>query len=220
MVGENGSGKTTLGSLLAFVHTPTEGTMRVNGATVSGVDRTRLRTRVAVVHQEFLQMLMSVTENITLRSAGGEDVESRVADAARFAEIAAVIEQLPAGYQTLLGTEYSGGLELSRGQWQRLATARAWFKDADVLILDEPSSALDPAAEVELIERIRTLAKDKLVVLISHRFGTVSKADRIIVLDRGRLIESGTHSILMASGGRYSQMYAIQASEFSRPVSD
>ncbi|MGI9326267.1 MAG: ABC transporter ATP-binding protein [Pseudomonadales bacterium] len=214
LVGENGSGKTTLARILELLYPPTSGRVRVNGLLQTVQSSVANRRRISAVHQDHLQLMMTAGENIALGDLSGVRDLDRLDEAARFADIYDKVESLSGGFQTMLGTEFSGGQELSGGQWQRVAIARAWFRDADVLILDEPTSALDPKAEVELIERIRELARDKLVILISHRFGTVAQADRIVVLHDGQVVESGSHADLMDEEGVYASLYNVQAETF------
>ena len=212
LVGENGSGKTTLARIIAHLYEPSDGERLVNGS-VDHDGRPR-RDRIAMVHQDFIRFLLPVADNIGMGRLTAQHDLDRVERAARFGGIHEAITQLRFGYDTVLGPEYAGGQEFSGGQWQRVAIARAWFRDADVIIFDEPTSALDPKAEVDLIDNIRVLAADKLVVLISHRFGTVSKADEIVVLHDGRVVEHGPHPELMALDGMYATLYSMQAESF------
>ncbi|MFW2381112.1 MAG: ATP-binding cassette domain-containing protein, partial [Acidimicrobiales bacterium] len=213
LVGENGSGKTTLARLLSLLYEPTTGSILVNGEALFPGQSVSMRRRISIVSQEYLRLVLTATENISMQFESPADTQ-RVISAARFGGIHNEIEELSEGYETLLGVEFSGGQELSGGQWQRLATARAWYRDADVVILDEPTSALDPEAEVELVDKIRELAQDKLVILISHRFGTVSRADRIVVLQEGEVVEQGSHRELMGQAGLYAFMYSLQAETY------
>jgi ATP-binding cassette, subfamily B, bacterial len=212
LVGENGSGKTTLARIIAHLYQPDGGERLVNG--VVDADGRHRRDRIAVVHQDFIRFMLSVADNIGMGRLEDRDDVGRIADAARFGGIDEAIERLRHGLDTVLGTEYTEGQEFSGGQWQRLAIARAWFRNADVVVFDEPTSALDPKAEVDLVDKIRLLAHDKLVVLISHRFGTVSKADEIVVMHEGRIVEQGSHPELMDLDGVYATMYSMQAETF------
>ncbi len=212
LVGENGSGKTTLARIIAHLYQPDDGERLVNG--VVDVDGRHRRDRIAVVHQDFIRFLLSVADNIGMGRLEERDDVTRITEAARFGGIDQAVDRFQHGYDTVLGTEYTDGQEFSGGQWQRLAIARAWFRNADVVVFDEPTSALDPKAEVDLVDKIRLLADDKLVVLISHRFGTVSKADEIVVMHEGRIVEHGSHPELMDLDGVYASMYSIQAETF------
>ena len=214
LVGENGSGKTTLARVIAGLYQPTSGKLFYNGIPHPGGNA--LTSRVAMVHQNYVRFAFTAQDNITLGRVEAAADRERVIAAAEFANIATAIADLAHGFDTMLGPEYTGGQDFSGGQWQRLAVARAWFRDSDVVILDEPTSALDPQAEVELIEKMLELASDKLVILISHRFGTVSKADRILFLEEGAVVEDGSHQQLMDLGGRYSALYRLQAGAFER----
>ena len=212
LVGENGSGKTTLARIIAHLYQPDGGERLVNG--VVDADGRHRRDRIAVVHQDFIRFLLSVADNIGMGRLEERDDVTRITEAARFGGIDQAVDRFQHGYATVLGTEYTDGQEFSGGQWQRLAIARAWFRNADVVVFDEPTSALDPKAEVDLVDKIRLLADDKLVVLISHRFGTVSKADEIVVMHEGRIVEHGSHPELMDLDGVYASMYSIQAETF------
>ena len=214
LVGENGSGKTTLAKVLSGLYTPTEGTVSWDGVDFASVDPVTLREHVAVIFQDFAKYRLTVRENIGL----GRD--SRLADteairaAAHAAGAHTFLATLPLGYETLLAKDLAGGRDLSVGQWQRVAMARAFFRDAPFLVLDEPTAALDPKAEHALFERIRGLAAGRTVLLISHRFSSVRNADRILVLDRGALIEEGTHTELVAACGRYAELFMLQAAAY------
>jgi ATP-binding cassette subfamily B protein len=217
LVGENGSGKTTLAKLLCRLYLPHGGRVLWDGADTATVDPDELRRAVAVIFQDFLHYSLPAAENIGMgRHQRIGDTEA-IRGAALHAGADEFLAGLPAGYETVLGPEFEGGHELSVGQWQRVALARAFFRDAPFIILDEPTAALDARAEHELFESIRTLCRGRSVLLISHRFSSVRSADRIYVLDRGRVAESGSHGELMALGGRYAELFTLQASAYLSP---
>jgi ATP-binding cassette subfamily B protein len=173
-----------------------------------------LREEVAVIFQDFAKYRLTVRENIGMgRDARMADTDA-IRAAARDAGADGFLEALPLGYEALLAKDLAGGRDLSVGQWQRIAMARAFFRDAAFLVLDEPTAALDPKAEHALFERIRHLASGRTVLLISHRFSSVRNADRILVLDGGRLIEGGTHDELLAAAGRYAELFTLQAAAY------
>jgi ATP-binding cassette subfamily B protein len=214
LVGENGSGKTTLAKLLAGLYRPDTGTIRWDGVDTSTVDPEAWRERVAVIFQDFERFRLTARENIGFGRITAIDDGEAVRAAARQSGAASFVEELPDGYDTPLGPEYVGGTDLSVGQWQRIALARAFFRGAPVVILDEPTAALDPRAEKELFDLIRTLLAGRTVLLISHRFSSVRSADRIYVLDTGRVVESGDHETLMALGGLYAELFTLQAAAY------
>jgi ATP-binding cassette subfamily B protein len=214
LVGENGSGKTTLAKLLAGLYTPDRGTICWDGVDTTSYDPDRLRSSVAVIFQDFVQYYLTARENIAMgRHQHFHDMD-RITQAARQAGAHEYLESLDKGYETRLGPEFFGGSDLSVGQWQRVALARAFFRDAPFIILDEPTAALDPRAESELFESIRTLCAGRAVLLISHRFSSVRSADRIYVLRDGEVAEHGTHSDLMVAGGLYAELFTLQASAY------
>jgi ATP-binding cassette subfamily B protein len=214
LVGENGSGKTTLAKLLARLYTPDRGSIRWDGVDVAHVDPDELRLGVAVIFQDFLRYHLPARENIGLgRHASMGDLDA-IVRAARQADADSFLRELRAGYQTMLGPEFLGGTDLSVGQWQRLALARAFFRDAPFIVLDEPTASLDARAEHDLFERIRTLLAGRTVLLISHRFSSVRTADRIYVLNAGRVVEAGTHAELMRAGGLYAELFSLQAAAY------
>jgi len=212
LVGENGSGKTTLIKLLTRLYSPDSGRILVDGLPLTQWSEQALRARIGVIFQDFTRYQMLVGENV---GAGDEryfEDQQRWQQAAEKGRAAGFIEQLPGGYQTQLGKWFKDGQELSGGQWQKIALARAFMRtDADILVLDEPTAAMDARAEAEIFEHFRTLARDRITILISHRFSTVRMADQIAVLDRGRIIEKGSHEQLMAAAGHYAQLFALQA---------
>jgi ATP-binding cassette subfamily B protein len=214
LVGENGSGKTTLAKLLAGLYSPTKGTIGWDGVDISTVDPDDLRRSVAVIFQDFIRYHLPARDNVGLgRSDGAEDLDA-IRRAADQADADSFLSTLPAGYETVLGPQFIGGTDLSVGQWQRVALARAFFRDAPFVVLDEPTAALDPRAEHDLFERIRSLLSDRTVLLISHRFSSVRSADRIYVLAEGNVVEAGTHEELMADGGIYEELFTLQAAAY------
>jgi len=215
LVGENGSGKTTLALLLAGLYEQTNGSVRWNGDDYRELRPDLLARRMAVVNQDFVRFEMSATMNIALGHHEWIDEMDRVREAARLANADSIVENLPLGYDTLLTRKFEGGTQLSGGQWQRLALARALFAQPDLLVLDEPSAALDPRAEFELYESVRSLAQDRAVLLISHRLASCRSADRIYVLEEGLIVEKGTHQELIRSGGLYAELYRMQVTSLT-----
>jgi ATP-binding cassette subfamily B protein len=217
LVGENGSGKTTLAKLLAGLYSPTAGRILWDDVDIQTVDPEQLRRSVAVIFQDFLRYHLPARDNIGLGRYQAIDDLSGIQRAAYHADAHGFIKDLRAGYDTMLGPEFVGGTDLSIGQWQRMALARAFFRDAPFVLLDEPTAALDPRAEHDLFERIRALLEDRTVLLISHRFSSVRSADRIYVLDEGKVVESGTHDELVAAHGLYAELFALQAKAYLQP---
>lgn len=215
LVGENGSGKTTLIKLLTRLYLPTEGTVTLDGLDIREWDEARLRERVGVIFQDFARYQMLAGENVGAGDVEAFDDEARWRDAAVRGMAAPFIESWPEGYQTQLGRWFFKGRELSGGQWQKVALSRAFMRTgADILVLDEPTAAMDAEAEAEVFDHVRGQAEGKMTILISHRFSTVRMADRIVVLDRGRVVEEGSHADLVAAGGRYARLFELQAAGY------
>ena len=214
LVGENGSGKTTFAKLLAGLYRPQSGVVTWDGVDVAALEPSSARARVAVIFQDFIRYQLSAHDNIAMGDHRRFDDVAAVERAARAAGVHDAIAELDRGYESLLGPEYFGGSDFSGGQWQRIALARAFFRDAPIVILDEPTAALDPRAEAALYDNMRELFAGRGVVLISHRFGSVRNADRIYVLHEGRVTGSGTHDELMDAGGHYAELFRLQASRY------
>jgi ATP-binding cassette, subfamily B, bacterial len=212
LVGENGSGKTTLIKLLTRLYAPTGGRILLDGQDLAEWDQAALRERIGVIFQDFARYQMSVGENV---GAGDErffEDEARWRTAADKGRASEFIETLPAGYHTQLGKWFRDGRELSGGQWQKIALSRAFMRTrADILVLDEPTAAMDAQAEAEVFEHFRQLAHDRITILISHRFSTVRMADQIAVLNGGHIVERGSHEELMRLNGRYAHLFTLQA---------
>ncbi|GAA3260175.1 ABC transporter ATP-binding protein [Dactylosporangium siamense] len=214
LVGENGSGKTTLAKLLAGLYTPQTGAVRVDGVDLRDIDTEAWRNSVAVLFQDFIKYAMPAADNIRLGAVEREPGPDDIHQAARAAGADGFLSALPEGYDTMLSPQFGDGQDLSLGQWQRVALARAFFRSAPVVVLDEPSAALDARAERALFDSVRELYRNRTVLLISHRFSTVRTADHIVVLEQGRIVEQGNHASLMAAGGLYAELFSIQASGF------
>lgn len=212
LVGHNGSGKTTLIKLLTGLYVPTHGRILLDGLDLRSWDPQVLRDRLGVIFQDFVKYQLTVGENIGVGDRGHIDDEARQRAAADKGMATPFIDAMPRGFQTQLGRWFKDGRELSIGQWQKVALGRAFMRGgADVLVLDEPTSAMDAEAEAMIFDRVKQLTEDQIAVLISHRFSTVRMADRIVVLDGGRVIEEGTHAALMAAEGRYAGLFRLQA---------
>jgi ATP-binding cassette subfamily B protein len=220
LVGENGSGKTTLVKLLAGLYTPERGRILWDGVDAAAADRRLLAERVAMVAQDFKRWPFTARVNVLLGRPSAPVSDERLAASIAEAGAEAVIADLPRGLDTLLARHFSGGHELSGGQWQRLGIARAAYRRGRILIVDEPTAALDARAELEVFDRIRALADSgQTVVLITHRLASVRHADLVHVLDQGKVVESGSPDELLAAGGLYAELYALQAQQFSAPLS-
>jgi ATP-binding cassette subfamily B protein len=214
LVGENGAGKTTLVKLLARLYDPDEGRILLDGRDLRDYDLDDLRANIGVIFQDFVRYHLTAGENIGVGQIDDMDNRERIDAAARRSGADEVIAGLPQGYDQLVGRRFKTGVDLSGGQWQKIAIARAYMRDAQVMILDEPTAALDARSEFEVFERFKELSDDRTAVLISHRFSSVRMADRILVLAEGRLEASGTHEQLLAQGGRYAELFELQAAGY------
>ena len=214
IVGHNGAGKTTLVKLLARLYDPQEGQVLIDGRDVREYDPDELRNEFGVLFQDYVSYQFNARENIGVGRIDRLDDKLAITDAAVKSGASSVIERLPQGYDTVLGKWFDGGVNLSGGEWQKVALGRAFMREAQILILDEPSAALDAKAESELFSRLQQLAHGRTAIFISHRFSTVRRADRILVFEEGRLIESGTHEELLALGGRYAELFNLQAASY------
>lgn len=211
LVGENGAGKTTLVKLLTRLYEPTEGRILLDGTDLREYDPESLRAAIGVIFQDYQRFQLKVRENIAIGDIEHREDISRIEEAALKSLASDVIEKLPQGYEQMLGRRFAEGMELSGGQWQKIALARAYMREAQLFILDEPTSALDARAEYEVFQRFANLIEGKTAVLISHRFSTVRMADRILVLEKGALSELGPHEELLEKGGMYAELFQLQA---------
>ncbi|MCJ2085739.1 ABC transporter ATP-binding protein/permease [Methylobacterium sp. E-005] len=211
LVGGNGAGKTTIVKLMTRLYDPQEGRVLLDGVPLPDYDLAELRARIGAIFQDFVRFDLTAGENVAVgRIEAAADAE-RIADAAARGLAAPVIERLPERYAQPLGKRFAGGLDLSGGEWQKIALSRAYMREAEILILDEPTAALDARAEHDVFARFRELSAGRATVLISHRFSTVRMADRILVLEGGQVLEEGSHAALMAHGGRYAELFTLQA---------
>jgi ATP-binding cassette, subfamily B, bacterial len=214
LIGENGAGKTTLVKLLARLYDPTEGAILLDGIDLREYDVEDLRREIGVIFQDYMRYDMFVRENIGFGKIESLDEQSRIRTAANQSLAQDVIDRLPNGYDQMVGRRFEGGVDLSGGEWQKFALARAYMRDAQLLILDEPTATLDARAEYEVFQRFADLTRGRMAVLISHRFSTVRMADRILVLAGGAIMEQGTHQQLVSLGGRYAELFELQAAGY------
>jgi ATP-binding cassette subfamily B protein len=210
----NGAGKTTLIKLLTRLYDPTEGQILIDGIDLRDFDLKSLHQRFGVIFQDFVRYQFSVRENIGFGQIDQEADTAKIQDSASRSGADEFIQGLPKGYETTLGRRWEKGAELSGGQWQKIALARAFMRDAEVMILDEPTSALDAQAEYEVFKHFGELMQGRIAVLISHRFSTVRMADRIVVLSEGQVSEIGTHNELIAQNGPYAYLFNLQAAGY------
>jgi ATP-binding cassette subfamily B protein len=214
LIGENGAGKTTLVKLLARLYDPTAGQILLDGVDLREYQVEDLRKEIGVIFQDYMRYEMLAKENIGFGKIEDLDDRDRIETAAQKSMAFQVIGKLPGGYNQMIGRRFDGGVDLSGGEWQKFALARAYMRDAQLLILDEPTATLDARAEYEVFRRFAELTKGKMAVLISHRFSTVRMADRILVLQDGRIREQGTHGQLVALGGQYAELFELQAAGY------
>jgi ATP-binding cassette, subfamily B, bacterial len=214
LVGENGQGKTTIVKLLTRLYDPTEGQILLDGVDLREYDLEDLWKEIGVIFQDFTRYEMTVSENIAIGQIEERDNQFRIRAAAHKSLAETFIRNLPKGYEQPLGCRFEEAVDLSGGEWQKIALARAYLRDAQLLILDEPTAALDAKSEHEVFERFGELTKGKTALLISHRFSTVRMADRIVVLENGTIVEQGSHETLVGIGGRYAEMFELQAANY------
>jgi ATP-binding cassette, subfamily B, bacterial len=214
LIGENGQGKTTIVKLLTRLYDPVGGRVLLDGVDLRDYNLEDLNREIGVIFQDFMRYEMTARDNIAVGRIEYENRNGEIENAARKSLADGVIARLPQGFDQLLGRRFEGGLDLSGGEWQKVALARAYLRDAQVLILDEPTAALDARSEYEVFQRFAELTSGKMALLISHRFSTVRMADRIVVLENGRIAEQGSHQDLMTLAGRYAGMFELQASSY------
>jgi ATP-binding cassette subfamily B protein len=214
LVGENGAGKTTLVKLLARLYEPTEGRILLDGVDLRDYRVEELRNEIGVIFQDYMRYDMLAAENIGFGRIEKAADQPRIERSAEKSLAAPVIGNLPKNYRQMLGRRFEGGVDLSTGQWQKIALARAYMRDAQILILDEPTASLDARAEFEVYQRFVELTAGKMAILISHRFSTVRMADRILVLEKGLVAEQGSHRELLALGGKYAELFELQAAGY------
>jgi len=214
LVGENGSGKSTLVKLLARLYDPQEGRILLDGQDIKTFKTSDFRKKISIVFQDHIKYQLSAKENIYLGDIEQKDNTNKIKEAAMQADLDKKISGFPRGYETLLGKWFKNGEELSMGQWQMMAISRAFFRDAEIVILDEPSSALDPETEMTIFSKFKKLMKGRAALIITHRYSTVKMADKILVLDKGHIVAQGSHDELMKENGRYARLYNTQANGY------
>jgi ATP-binding cassette, subfamily B, bacterial len=214
LIGENGQGKTTMVKLITRLYDPSEGRILLDGVDLREYDLADLHSQIGVIFQDFMRYEMTARENIAVGRVEQMHTSEEIESAAEKSLASGVVERLRGGYDQMLGRRFEGGVDLSGGEWQKLALARAYLRDAQLLILDEPTASLDARSELEVFERFAELTFGKMALLISHRFSTVRMADRIVVIEGGRLVEEGSHSQLLAASGRYAAMFEMQAASY------
>jgi ATP-binding cassette, subfamily B, bacterial len=214
LIGENGQGKTTIVKLITRLYDPTEGQILLDGVDLRDYDLDDLHREIGVIFQDFMRYEMSARDNIAVGRIEEIDNLELVKGAAEKSLADDVIARLDGGYEQILGRRFEQGIDLSGGEWQKVALARAYLRDAQLLILDEPTAALDARSEFEVFHRFTELTAGKMALFISHRFSTVRSADRILVLENGKIAEEGTHDQLSRMGGRYAEMFEMQASSY------
>ncbi|MEO5694659.1 MAG: ABC transporter ATP-binding protein [Usitatibacter sp.] len=214
LVGENGAGKTTLVKLLSRLYDPDEGRILLDGFPLAEYDLFELRANIGVIFQDFVRFHLTAAENIAVGRIDARDDRARIEAAAHQSGADEMIRELPGGYDQVIGKRFKTGIDLSGGEWQKIAIARAYMRDAQLLILDEPTAALDARSEFEVFQRFKELSRGKTAVLISHRFSSVRMADRIMVLGNGMIEAVGTHQELLAGGGRYAELFELQAAGY------
>ena len=214
LVGENGAGKTTLVKLLTRLYDPVEGRILLDGHDLREYSLEDVRNNIGVIFQDFVHYNLPIRDNIAAGKIIARDDIFRISNAAKRSQAHDLIENLPDGYEQMIGKHFQNGLELSGGEWQKIAIARAYMREADVLVLDEPTAALDARAEFEIFQRFKELSMGRIAILISHRFSSVRMADRILVLAGGAVEAAGTHQELILQPGRYAELFELQAAGY------
>jgi ATP-binding cassette subfamily B protein len=214
LVGPNGAGKTTLIKLLTRLYDPTEGQILLDGVDLRDYDLRELRQRIGVIFQDFVRYHLAASDNVGFGQIEALEDRPRIIGASEKSGAHSIITTLPQGYETVLGRWFSKGRDLSGGEWQKIALARAFMRDCEVIVLDEPTAALDAENELRVFQQFRKLTEEKIAVIISHRFSTVRMADRIFVIEEGRVTEEGSHEALLALGGLYAKLFTLQAESY------